>query len=54
MYTSIMAKRRLTPSAASHTYSVRGWRATANITLTAGAGGSGVKVPGYIKVRRLS
>ena len=54
MYTAIMAKRRLTPSAGSHTYSIRAWRATANCTLTAGAGGAGVKVPGFIRVRRLA
>jgi hypothetical protein len=43
--------RRLTPSAASHTYKVRIWTTGgASTTAAAGAGGAGVVLPGYIRV----
>lgn len=46
-------KRRLTPSAGSHTYNVRIWESAAtNFVALAGAGGAGVKMPGYIKISK--
>jgi hypothetical protein len=46
-------KRRLTPSAGSHTYNIRLWNTAAvNLNLVAGAGGAGTKMPGYIKITR--
>lgn len=42
--------RELTPSAASHTYSVRGWRTNANGSAQGGSGGAGNFLPGYIRV----
>lgn len=44
------AVRRLTPSAATHTYSIRGERAVGDGTANAGAGGSGNIMPGYIRI----
>lgn len=40
----------LTPSAASHTYSIRGYRATADCVVGAGLGGVGAYLPGAIRV----
>ncbi len=46
-------KRRLTPSAGPHTYSARVWTTTAsNFNVLAGAGGTGTKLPGYIKITK--
>ena len=42
-----MVKRHLTPTAASHTYKLRGW---GSVAVEAGAGGAGVTMPGYIAV----
>ena len=44
------AVRRLTPTAASHTYKVRGWAQGGSGSVVAGAGGAGVEMPGYIRV----
>jgi len=44
--------RRLTPSAAAHTYSVRAWRGVADGTIIAGTGGVGAYLPGYIKITK--
>ena len=46
--TAARLTRSLTPTAASHTYSVRAYRATANGTVVAGAGGSGAYMPTFI------
>ena len=43
--------RRLTPTAASHTYKARLWTGDgSNATATAGAGGVGTAMPGFIRV----
>jgi hypothetical protein len=42
----------LTPSAASHTYSVRAYRAVANSSFGAGAGGSDTLRPAYIRITK--
>lgn len=47
---TVLARRYLTPSAASHTYRIRAFRNAGNGTLYAGAGGSGQHMPGYIRV----
>lgn len=39
-----------TPTAASHTYMIRGWGGAATGVVTAGAGGTGVTKQGYIRV----
>jgi hypothetical protein len=44
------AVRRLTPTAASHTYKLRGWANGGNGTVVAGAGGAGVLMPGFIRI----
>lgn len=49
----VRASRTLTPSAASHTYSVRAYQAGGNGTVGAGAGGSGNYMPGYIKITKV-
>jgi hypothetical protein len=44
--------RKLTPSAASHTYVISGKNSAAQTsTIVAGAGGAGNNMPGYIRVR---
>jgi hypothetical protein len=48
---SITVSKRLTPTAASHTYKVRTWfNGTTNGSVFAGAGGAGATMPGYIRV----
>jgi hypothetical protein len=47
----VLLRRRLIPSAASHTYSIRAYRSASDGTITAGAGtGAGVALPGYISI----
>ena len=48
----IAATYRLTPSNASHTYSVRGFRDTADGVMQAGNGASGARMPGYIRITK--
>lgn len=43
-------KRKLTPSAASHTYSIRAYVNGGTGSAAAGAGGSGNNVPGFVRV----
>jgi hypothetical protein len=42
--------KRLTPTAASHTYKARLWETSGTATVASGAGGAGAKMPGYIRV----
>lgn len=49
-----IAKRRLVPSNASHTYSIRGTESGGSGSAQAGSGGSGARVPAYIKVTKIS
>lgn len=44
--------RRLTPSNAAHTYSIRAFVSSGTAVVNAGAGGVGVNLPGFIKVTR--
>lgn len=44
-----LVKRRLTPSAAAHTYSIRAYVDAGTGTAEAGAGGNGNKMPLYIR-----
>ena len=46
--------RRLTPSNASHTYSIRAIVSTGTGVVVAGAGGSGNYVPGFIRISKLT
>lgn len=48
-------RRKLTPTAGSHTYSIRAWNASAATSnFGAGAGGTGVTLlPGYIRAFRI-
>lgn len=53
----VYVARRLTPSAASHTYSIRAYSNVAGgntLTFYAGAGGSGNRVPGFIRITQVS
>jgi hypothetical protein len=49
----VMMSRRLTPSAASHTYSVRASRNGSNSVFIAGAGGASTNMPGYIRITKV-
>ena len=51
-FQSVYVRRRLTPSAASHTYSVRAWIAAGSGTVHGGSGGSGQVMPGFIRITR--
>lgn len=51
--TPVLVSRQFTPSAASHTYSLRGFQSGGNGTLFAGAGGAGAFLPAYIRVSRV-
>lgn len=46
----VFTSYRLTPSNASHTYSVRGFVSTGTGSVSAGTGGSGNFMPGYIRI----
>jgi hypothetical protein len=52
VFQPISFTRFLTPSSATHTYSWRAFRATANGTVQAGAGGAGAFVPGFIRITK--
>lgn len=52
-YNQIKASHRLTPSAASHAYSVRGFVTGGTGTAIAGTGGAGTNMPGYIRVTKV-
>lgn len=52
-YTACHAVRRLTPTAGSHTYSVRADVSTGTASIEAGAGGAGNNVPGFIRISRV-
>ena len=45
--------RRLTPSNASHTYSIRAYVSTGTGSVGAGAGGAGGHMPGFIRITRV-
>lgn len=49
----VYATRRLTPSAATHTYSIRASVSAGTGTIGAGAGGNGNAMPGYIRIVRV-
>lgn len=48
----ILLRRRLTPSAAAHTYSIRATINASTGGLNAGAGGSGADMPSYIRITK--
>lgn len=48
----MLLARKLTPSAASHTYKVTAFRTTNNGTINAGSAGTGTYVPGFIRVTK--
>lgn len=49
----IYLKRRFTPTAGAHTFSVRGYNTSAGTaTLAAGIGGAGTNLPGYIMISK--
>ena len=50
----INVRRRLTPSSASHTYSVRAYVSGGTGNAYAGAGGSGNAIPGFIRIVPIS
>ncbi len=50
LQTPVYARRFLTPSAASHTYKVQGYRVNSNGAVQAGAGGDDVTMPAFIRV----
>jgi hypothetical protein len=46
-------ERRLTPTAASHTYIIKAWVSAGTGTVSAGAGGTATPLPGFIRVTRV-
>jgi hypothetical protein len=50
IFSSLFARRYLTPGAGSFTYAVKAYRGTANGTVNAGSGGAAAWPPGYIRV----
>lgn len=53
IYRSVLLRRRLTPSNATHTYSVRATVSAGTGDLGGGAGGTGNYMPGYIRITRV-
>lgn len=47
---SMFARRYLTPSSGTYTWSVRAWRGTSDGEVRAGAGGTAAYFPGYIRI----
>jgi hypothetical protein len=54
MFVPVYAPIRLTPTAASHTYNVKAWVSTGTGTVSAGAGGAGLNMPGYLRITRVA
>lgn len=53
IYKSSRLERRLTPSNASHTYSIRAYTSSGTATVFAGAGGTGgTNLPAFIRITR--
>lgn len=53
MNVCVTAQHKLTPTAASHTYNVKAWTSAGTALIQAGAGGSGTKLPGFIRIERI-
>jgi len=53
VYGAVLARRRLTPSAAAHTYSIRASNINGTGVVGAGTGGSGTISPAYIRITRV-
>ena len=49
---AFFGRRFFTPTAATHTYHVRGWKTSAGVTATvnSGAGGASTQVPSYYRI----
>jgi hypothetical protein len=47
----VMAARKLTPTAAAHTYSIRMWVSAGTGTMDCGVGGAGVFLPAFLRIR---
>lgn len=52
LYVSLYVRQFLTPSNASHTYSLRATTSSGSAAWNAGAGGSGNIIPGYIRITK--
>lgn len=50
----VKCEHRLTPTAASHTYNVRGYTGSGTGSFDAGNGGAGLLLPGFIRVSRIA
>jgi hypothetical protein len=50
----VLVRRRITPSAGSHTFKIVGLTTTSTGTVGAGAGGSAVLVPAYIRIEAVA
>ena len=48
----VLIHKRLTPSNASHTYSIRAYKTSGSPSVQAGAGGVGNNMPGFIRIFR--
>lgn len=48
----VYLRRRLTPASGNRQYIIKAYRTTNNGTIVAGAGGSNVALPGYIKITK--
>jgi hypothetical protein len=49
----VVIRRRLTPSAGAHTYSMRGYVNAGTATAVGGIGGGGAALPGFIRVTKV-
>lgn len=52
-YVPTILRRKLTPSAATHTYSIRAATSSGTGIVLAGAGGAAADVPGYIRITKV-
>ncbi len=45
--------RRLTPSAASHTYTIKAWKSGGTASLNQGAGGTATDLPAFMRITKV-
>jgi hypothetical protein len=48
----VLVRRKITPAAGAHTFSIKGWVSAPTGTFYAGTGGPGAYLPGYIRITK--
>ena len=48
----LFARRKVTPTNGSHTFSIKAWQVSANGAIVSGAGGAAAYMPAYLRITR--